>query len=156
MKKLMKFAAMAVAAIALCVSCQEKPENTDPEPDATPLSIEGKQWKFSWTLMGGVDAVLDLGATTSGTLTMAVDASAMGDPSLAGKYIAYINGNYTLTATDATSGSFEFSDPMDPTGTKVSGFYSDLTENSVKVTITSLGLENCEMTLMTDKVTFLQ
>jgi len=167
MKKMMRFAAMAATMIALCVSCEEiknegleddknNNENVDgggSEEDVTPVSIDGKQWSFTWAAMN-VAAVLDLGVTAEGTLVFGVDAAAM-DPSLAGSFVAYGGGTYTVTPTDATSGVITMADPMG--GGDVVFNYSDLTENSVKLTnAVPYQLENCEATLLTDKVTILQ
>ena len=167
---MMRFAAMAATMIALCVSCEEiknegleddknNNENVDgggSEEDVTPVSIDGKQWSFSFEFpgMGNVKAVLDLGVTAEGTLMFGVDAAVM-DPSMAGSFIAYLGGTYTVTPTDATSGVITMADPMG--GGDVVFNYSDLTENSVKLTNAApFGLENCEATLLTDKVTILQ
>lgn len=60
MKKMMKFAAMAVAAIAMLVSCEEE----------TPLTVDGKQWIVVCDYDSPTQpGVIDLGFTEAGKIS---------------------------------------------------------------------------------------
>ena len=69
----MKFAAMAVAAIALCVACEPA------ENETLDMNLDGKQFCFDYPL--GPDynapAVIDLGATAARQMYVAADAVSM-------------------------------------------------------------------------------
>ncbi len=90
------------------------------------LTVDGKQWLAN---MGGVELLVDLGATEENMLiaVMATDE---------GAEIAAM-GAYVVNATDATSGSIVFT-PMDPEteefGAPMALPYTGLTETSLSVT----------------------
>ena len=133
MKKIFKFAAMAVAALAMLISCEENEEPT--------LSIDGKQWIAPWAAMG-VDCVMDFGATTPGTFYLAYDANEMGLPGFA----TYIVGEYSIVPTDNTSGVVNITVEGMPAQIQ----YSNLDEDSVSITFDTMALDNVEFTLVTD------
>ena len=133
MKKIFKFAAMAVAALAMLVSCEENEEPT--------LSIDGNQWIAPWAAMG-VDCVMDFGATTPGTFYLAYDANEMGLPGFA----TYIVGEYSIVPTDNTSGVVNNTVEGMPAQIQ----YSNLDEDSVSITFSTAMLDNVEFTLVTD------
>ena len=118
MKNIFKFAAMAFAAVLLVASCEKK-------EDA--LSIDGKQWV---TEMEGMGVFLDLGLKKKDTL-----CSGYCDPETLESLQGMSMGTYTVTATDATSGSINLNG-MDPyTGAEALLVfkYKDLTESTVKI-----------------------
>ena len=118
MKNIFKFAAMAFAAVLLVVSCEKK------EPA---LSIDGKQWV---TEMEGMGLFLDLGLKKKDTL-----CSGYCDPETLVSLQGMSMGTYTVTATDATSGSINLNGMDSYTGEEaVLVFkYKDLTESTVKI-----------------------
>ena len=90
MKNIFKFAAMAFAAVLLVASCEKK-------EDAT---IDGKVLKIEVDNLGEI--YLDFGVFAKGQITMGMDLEMYGMPGVIGA----INplGEYTIKATDATSG----------------------------------------------------
>jgi len=118
MKNIFKFAAMAFAAVLLVASCEKK-------EDA--LSIDGKQWV---TNQEGMGVFLDLGLKKKDTL-----CSGYCDPETLESLQGWSVGTYTVTATDATSGSINVNgvDPGNGEEAVLSYKYKDLTESSVKI-----------------------
>ena len=121
MKNIFKFAAMAFAAVLLVASCEKK------EDDKETLSIDGKQWV---TNMEGTGIFLDLGLKKKDTL-----CSGYCDPTTLESMMGMSVGTYTVTATDATSGSINVNgmDPMTGAEAVLTYKYKDLTESSVKI-----------------------
>ena len=153
MKKFMKFAAMAAAALFLCAACEEK----GGADDKTPLTIDGKQFSFNFLYAGQMqlDAVLDLGVNVENTAMVLVDMGAMmgSETSMWSPFLG--GGNYTVTSVDETSGSISMVDPADPSGAELVINYSNLTEDSVTLSCEAeaLTLDNVTATLVTDKIT---
>ena len=118
MKNIFKFAAMAFAAVLLVASCEKK------EPA---LSIDGKQWV---TELEGTGVFLDLGLKKKDTL-----CSGYCDTTTLESMMGMSVGTYTVTATDATSGSINVNgvDPMTGAEAVLSYKYKDLTESTVKI-----------------------
>ena len=130
------------------VSQAGKSEEPGPGPEPEPeYTLDGKQWVFTWAAMS-VEAVADLGVTQEGTIMLAVDGSSMG---MTG-YVPYITGTYEVKPVDATSGVIEFVDPADPSATKVSISYKDLTETTVKFTLEAFGLVDVEAVAAAEKI----
>jgi hypothetical protein len=127
MKKFMKIAAVAAAALAMLVSCEEKEEKA-------PLTIEGKQWICTFEDTDGeIPCVLDFGATQSGKMLVGVKRD--------GKWEEdgmICTANYTIEKTSETSGVITYVSDylMDLMGDEEFATeklcYSELTENSVK------------------------
>ena len=69
------------------------------ESEPVELSVDGKQWLFSWDAMG-VPGMLDLGVSAEGYFYLAYDAIAYGMEG----YVEYIGSEYSVTPTDETSG----------------------------------------------------
>lgn len=120
MKKMMKFAAMAVALFAF-FACEEKED--------APLTIDGKQWLceyVDWT-DELLPAVVDLGVTIEGKCILAYEWN--GNMEECG-FVPICD--YTVEATDATSGVITLNIDW---GNGVVGSekysYSNLTETSV-------------------------
>lgn len=63
------------------------------------LTVEGKQWLFDWEAMG-VSAMLDFGVSAEAYFYLAYDATDFGMEG----YLEYIGSEYSVAATDATSG----------------------------------------------------
>lgn len=143
MKKTLKFAVMAFAAVLTLAACEKKGgDETNPEPDPAPapaeVSIDGKQWCFEWNGIGDpVAAALDLGVTMEGTAMFIIDGSIMGIPG----YTPYGGGTYTITKTDSTSGKIEMTDMG---GGVVVFEYKDLTDKTVTI--------NCAVPYMIEDV----
>ena len=118
MKNIFKFAAMAFAAVLLVASCEKK-------EDA--LSIDGKQWV---TEMEGMGVFFDLGLKKKDTL-----CSGYCDPTTLESMMGWSVGTYTVTATDATSGSINLNGIDSYTGEEglLVFKYKDLTESTVKI-----------------------
>ena len=96
------------------------------EPAA--LSVDGKQWAFSWDAMG-VPGLLDFGVSAEEYFYLAYDAAAFGMEG----YVEYIGSEYTVTPADETSGVITlvtynmFGEPI-----TMDIAYSDLTETTCK------------------------
>ena len=114
---------------------------------ATP---EGKQWMTNVTVGDAtLPAVVDLGATTPGTVVLAVDGTAFG---AAGVYVNQMEGTYTVEATDASSGKLTLVAGENTVETS----YSEFTENSVKLDASALGYGVLECTLVSENVTIVK
>ena len=135
MKNIFKFAAMALAAVALFTACKKDGKTEEP----VSYSVDGKQWTAAWEAMG-VDCIIDLGATTPGTCYLAYDANEMGLPGFA----TYITGAYTVTPKDETSGVVAIT----VEGMNAEIQYSNLGEKKVKFTFTEAMIDS-EFTLVT-------
>ena len=74
---------------------------TEPEEPAEPaeLTLEGKQWIFTWEAMG-CTAMVDFSVSKENYLYIAYDATDYGNEG----YVEYIGAEYTVTPTDETSG----------------------------------------------------
>ena len=123
-----------------------KSEEPGPEPGPE-YTLDGKQWVFTWSAMN-VEAVADLGVTQEGTIILAVDGAIMG---MTG-YVPYITGTYEVKPTDGTSGVVEFVDPADPSATKISISYKDLTETTVKFTLEAFQMVDVEAVAAAEKI----
>lgn len=69
------------------------------ESEPVELSVDGKQWLFSWDAMG-VPGMLDLGVSAESYFYLAYDATAYGMEG----YVEYIGSEYSVTPADETSG----------------------------------------------------
>lgn len=168
MKKIMRFAAMAATMIALCVSCEEiknegleddknNNENVDGgeeggEENVTPVSIDGKQYVFSFKYGGMYDAtgVLDLGVNMEGYAMILMNL-----PEMTGTdYMPISMGNYQITVTDATSGTISIVDPSDPSGSALEITYSAATESSVSLSCAFeiMSLDNVSATVPAENI----
>ena len=158
MKKMMKFAAMAVAAIALCVACE--PEEKELEP------IMGGQFTWSWD-MGDTDdegnpvlyaMALDFGKTVEGQLAFLeslanyMPEDQMG-PEMKGKYM--VSGfvfelvSVVADADDPSQGVINISIPPMAYGQQpqtASFTYTDYDGNSFIFTAAELEIENVKCT----------
>ena len=123
-----------------------KSEEPGPEPGPE-YTLDGKQWVFTWSAMN-VEAVADLGVTQEGTIILAVDGAIMG---MTG-YVPYITGTYEVKPTDGTSGVVEFVDPTDPSATKISISYKELTETTVKFTLEAFQMVDVEAVAAAEKI----
>ena len=139
MKNIFKFAAMALAAVALFAACDNKEGEETEEPVS--YSIDGKQWTAAWEAMG-VDCVVDFGVTTPGTCYLAYDATELGLPGFA----TYVAASYTVTPTNETSGVINLT--LDGQEAQAQVQYSNLDEDSVKITFEALMIDT-EFTLVT-------
>ncbi|MBQ8169526.1 MAG: hypothetical protein IJZ98_02175 [Bacteroidales bacterium] len=122
------------------------------EETATP---DGKIWVFDWEGFG-VPAVWDFGTTEEGVLHIAYDlATAYDDETLAGQYMSYNNFQYTVTPTDATSGTVDVIavDPFTGIEQATSFTYTDLTETSCTFLTSGLIGEDTYCTLVTETIT---
>jgi hypothetical protein len=127
MKKFMKIAAIAAAALAMLVSCEKKGEDA-------PLTLEGKQWICTFDdYAGEVPCVLDFGATKSGKMLVGVKRD--------GKWEEdgmICSATYTIEKTSETSGVITYVSEylLDLMGDEEMATeklcYSELTQNSVK------------------------
>lgn len=124
MKNIFKFAAMAFAAVVMFASCDKKDDKTP----AT-VSIDGKQWVFE---LSGTGVFLDFGLKKDGIL-----CSGYCDPTTLESMMGQSLGAYTITATDATSGTInvEAVDPATGEPTTYAYKYMSLSEKSVKIDI---------------------
>lgn len=129
MKKFIKMAAVAAAALAMLVSCEMKGD------DKAPLTLEGKQWICTFEdVTENIPCVLDFGATETGRMLVGVQREE-------GKWEEdgmICNASYTIEKTSETSGVITYVSDylMDLFGDEEMATeklcYSDLTENSVK------------------------
>lgn len=150
MKKVLKFAVMALAAAFVLAACEKK----GGEEDAPKVSVDGKQWCFEWSGMGmPINCVLDLGVNTAKTAYVLIDAAVMG----AEGWMPYFGGSYTITETDATSGKITIVDPNDPNGAEVVFEYKELTDKTVKLSNAApFELENVAATASETKLEMAQ
>lgn len=119
---------MAFAAVAMLAACNkdEKPGNDEADKPAA-VSIEGKQWVAA---MEGMGCFIDLGVKKAGmSYSGYVDLESL--ESLMGMSL----GEYTVTATDATSGTINIAGTDMTTGEPATLVfpYKDLTETTVKI-----------------------
>ena len=131
---------------------------------AEPLSIEGKCWQlpasFSEVVAGSAAVVMfvDLGVTMPGKLIVAVDAETAYGPDAAGIGQMQMMYDYSVAATDATSGKIVIAQ-TDHFGdvTNVEVPYSNLTADSVSVDFTNMlgnmGITVCQCSLFTKQLT---
>ena len=124
-----------------------KPGETPAAP--ADVDIDGKQWVFTWSAMGGASCVIDLGVTEPGVAVLAYDMGII-DPGYAGVYYPYMVGVYTLTKTDGTSGVVSVTD-ID-SGTTIDIPYSNATETAVHFATAALLEEDVDCTLATSKI----
>ena len=111
------------------------------------LTLEGKQWlmpaEFALTVVGqATDVVADLGVTAPGYLLFGASLEPIYGAQAAGQWQAVMAPlPYTITATDATSGVITIAQ-TDIFGdvTNVALAYSNLTENSVTIDLTNMGM----------------
>ena len=126
MKKVLKFAVMALAAALTFAAC----EKNGGEEETPKVSVDAKQWCFEWSGMGmPIDCVLDLGVCTEKTAYFLMDGAVMGVEG----WVPYFGGTYTVTETDETSGKIVIVDPMDPNASEVVFEYKELTDKTVKI-----------------------
>lgn len=146
MKKVLKFAVMALAAALTLAACEKK----GGDEEAPKVSVDGKQWCFEWSGMGApLNCVLDLGVNTDKTAYFLIDGAAMD----AEGWMPFFGGTYKITETDETSGKIVIVDPQDPTASEVVFEYKELTEKTVKISnVAPFGLENVEATLSETKL----
>lgn len=151
MKKVLKFAVMALAAALTLAACEKKGGDEETPQE---VSVDGKQWCFEWSGMGApIDCVLDLGVNTEKTAYFLMDGAVMG----AEGWVPYFGGTYSITETDATSGKIAIVDPTDPSGSEVVFEYKELTEKTVKISnAVPFGLENAAATLSETKLEMAQ
>ena len=72
MKKVLKFAVMALAAALTLAACEKK----GGEEETPKVSVDGKQWCFEWSGMGmPINCVLDLGVNTDKTAYFLMDGA---------------------------------------------------------------------------------
>ena len=131
---------------------------------AETLSIEGKCWQlpasFSEVVAGSAAVVMfvDLGVTMPGKLIVAVDAETAYGPDAAGIGQMQMMYDYSVAATDATSGKIVIAQ-TDHFGdvTNVEVPYSNLTADSVSVDFTNMlgnmGITVCQCSLFTKQLT---
>ena len=148
MKRIIRFAAMAATMIAMCVSC----EKASKEKENDSISMEGKQYSFSFKYGGMYDAtgVLDLGVNMEGFAMVLMNLPAMTGED----YMPLTAGNYTVEAKDATSGKISIVDPMDPAGLALVINYSSLTKSSVVLSCETeiLALPDVTATLLEENI----
>lgn len=131
---------------------------------AETLSIEGKCWQlpasFSEVVAGSAAVVMfvDLGVTMPGKLIVAVDAETAYGPDAAGIGQMQMMYDYSVAATDATSGKIVIAQTNhfgDVTNVEVP--YSNLTADSVSVDFTNMlgnmGITVCQCSLFTKQLT---
>lgn len=94
-----RLAAMAAAALVMCVACTEK-------EDDGPITIEGKQWicEYDDFDMGMIPGVIDLGYTEKGKINFGIQVDGQWvEPGFLGIF------DYTIEEIDATSGWIVYS-----------------------------------------------
>lgn len=159
MKANLNFLTMVLTLLAFSASCEtikENPKNEqqNDEPPTT-LTVEGKQWSFTWAEMRDASAVLDLGVTTEGVLYVAYDMQMGGGEG--SSYIPYLSGSYIITPTDATSGTITVTTKVITPGSETEQdvsivlSYSQLTETSVKVECETWSIDST-MTLVEEVI----
>ena len=122
MKKMMKFAAMAVAALAMLVSCDNK--------EKTPVTIDGKQWivVFEDYTDGDMPGVIDLGYTEPGKISFGVQRDGVWEET------GYMDMSmpYTIEKITETSGVISYTYTQNDTEFTEKIPYSELTDKTVK------------------------
>lgn len=121
------------------------------------LTVDGKQWSFEWAAMG-VEARLDLGVSMEGYSMVGYDIGPFypEDPSAAGIWMAYIEGNYEVEVIDETSGNIWYMASDFVTGELSRGTaiaYSNLTETTVTLNCPDFMIDNVTATLAEEYVT---
>ena len=114
---------------------------------APALSLDGKQWllpaEFAMSVAGfSTDVIADLGVSAPGYLVFGASLEPIYGAQAAGQWQALMSPlPYTVTATDATSGIITISQ-TDHFGdvAKFDLSYSNLTENSVTIDLTNMGM----------------
>ena len=131
---------------------------------AETLAVDGKCWQlpasFSEVVAGSAAVVMfvDLGVTMPGKLIVAVDAETAYGPDAAGIGQMQMMYDYSVAATDATSGKIVIAQ-TDHFGdvTNVEVPYSNLTADSVTVDFTNMlgnmGITVCQCSLFTKQLT---
>ncbi len=121
MKKMMKFAAMAVALFAF-FACEEKED--------APLTIDGKQWivVFEDFVDGDIPGVIDLGYTEPGKISFGVQREGVWEET------GYMEMSmpYTIEKITETSGVISYTYTMNDMEFTEKIPYSELTETTVK------------------------
>lgn len=128
MKSIFKFAAMALAAVAMLAACNKDNNPADNGGnESAALTIDGKQWMTS---MEGAGVFIDLGVKKAG-----MSYSGYCDPETYESLMTMSLGEYAVTATDETSGTInvEGVDMMTGEPATLVFRYKDLTESSVKI-----------------------
>lgn len=126
MKSIFKFAAMALAAVAMLAACNKD----DKKADSAELTLNGKVLKVTSSLMG-MDVYLDFGKFAENRITMGIDLSEMGVEG-----IGAMNdlGSFVINPTNATSGVITRTvDNGDGTTSTQNVAYSALTETSCTI-----------------------
>ena len=123
-----------------------KPGEKEPVAPAD-IDIDGKQWQFTWQVMGGVPSLIDLGVTMPGVAILAVDGGAF-DTALAGVYVPYIAAEYTIAKTNGTSGVVT----LTAEGQSVEIPYSNATETTVHLASAAFLYEDIDCTLAASKI----
>ena len=125
------------------------------------LSVEGKQWAFNWTELGGMmelenmPSCIDLGVSMENYFMAGVDYEAIYGEEAAGMWMAYFEGYYEIETTDETSGLIWLLQSDWETGELARVMYieySDLTETTCTFNAPELMLNNVVATLMTENV----
>ena len=119
----------------------------EPTPEPVDVDIDGKQWQFTWQVMGGVPSLIDLGVTMPGIAILAVDGGAF-DPSLEGVYVPYIAAEYTIAKTNGTSGVVT----LTAEDQSVEIPYSNATETTVHLASAAFLNEDIDCTLAASKI----
>ena len=110
------------------------------ESEPVELSVDGKQWIFSWDAMG-VTGMLDFGVSSYDYFCLAYDATEYGMEG----YVEYIGSEYSVTPADETSGVITlvtYNMFGEPITTDIA--YSGLTETSCSFVNTDLMLCDLE------------
>lgn len=142
MKKFMKFAAIAAAALSLCVACQKDNEETP--------TLEGKQWVFEMWYDNDhySSAVLDFGVTVPGKIVCA-----QAEPGGSEYQMLYDPSDYEIVATDATSGVIK----LEVYGLEDEYQYSKLTNKTVVLSGGIFEIDaNTKATLATKKIVLVE
>lgn len=119
---------------------------------------DGKQLTFVWADMMDAPSCLDFGVSTPGYLAVAYDMAAMyGEDGLPeemiGMYMQYQAWEYTVTATDATSGVITIqSYDMYGDLQTAEGSYTEWDGTTCKVTFEMLMLEDVTMTVAAETI----
>ena len=130
-------------------------------PAAETLSVDGKRWQLPSDIAEMIASsptavvVADLGVSTPGQLYVAVDYESIYGAQAAGMWAPMVAVNYSVEATDATSGKILVqSSNMYGEVSTVEVPYSNLTADSVTIDFTNLLSMpgNCPCTLYTGEV----
>ena len=138
----MKFAAIAAAALSLCVACQKDNEETP--------TLEGKQWVFEMWYDNDhySSAVLDFGVTVPGKIVCA-----QAEPGGSEYQMLYDPSDYEIVATDATSGVIK----LEVYGLEDEYQYSKLTNKTVVLSGGIFEIDaNTKATLATKKIVLVE